>query len=188
MDSRGMLPAQPCKQCGKPLNVDGYHPAELYAGTFTGLCYRCERSGERLIHTAKLDGAQTWEFPPHCPSWRRDRERFIGYADCTTCKGKGRLWIGRSDAQGGSYSAQCEPCSKRYWNHPTREWKQRRFSQIGQAAQNLYLAELKKRKLLKAAKAGTVPAEIITEISEPLAARRAHAWKILDRIAAVRIG
>ena len=106
MDSYGMLPQHGCKQCGKALNADGGHPAELYAGTYTGLCYQCERSGVRLVYTARLDGCQSWEFPPHCASWRRDRERFLAYPECEICSGKGRLWVGRSDAQGGSYSAR----------------------------------------------------------------------------------
>lgn len=29
----GMLPQHGCKGCGRVLNKDGYHPAELYAGT-----------------------------------------------------------------------------------------------------------------------------------------------------------
>lgn len=36
-----------CNRCGKPLNKDGGHPAELYAGTYTGLCYGCQNSSEK---------------------------------------------------------------------------------------------------------------------------------------------
>lgn len=171
MDSHGMLPAHNCKQCDKPLNADGYHPAELYAGTYTGLCYRCERSDVRLLYTAPLDGCQSWEFPPHCPSWRRDRERFLAYPGCEKCKGKGRLWVRRSDTQGGSYSQQCPDCSTRYWDHPLRLWEQRRWASIRKAAESLYHRELKRRKLLKQAKAGTIPAELCREIQTPFVTR-----------------
>jgi len=144
MDINGMLPAHNCKQCGKPLNADGGHPAELYAGTYTGLCYSCERSDERLIKTDPLDGCQTWEFPPHSPAWRRTRERFLGFTGCKTCSGKGRLWIGRADSQGGSYTQQCPDCSARYWSHPLRLWESRRWGTIRKAAENLYHKELKR--------------------------------------------
>jgi hypothetical protein len=143
LDSQGMLSAHHCKQCGKPLNADGFHPAELYAGTYTGLCYSCEKSGECLIKVDPLDGARTWEFPPHCPAWRRDRERFIGFQDCTVCGGKGRLWVGRADSQGGSYSAQCQPCSVRFWNHPLRLWEVKRWGTIRKAALLVSLRRLR---------------------------------------------
>jgi len=171
MDSHGMLPNHPCKQCGKPLNADGYHPAELYAGTYTGLCYSCERSGERLLQVNSLDGAQHWEFPPHCPSWRRDRERFIGYTGCQLCQGKGRLWVGRSDTQRGSYSKQCEPCSNRFWDHPLRLWEQKRWGLIRKAAEADYHRELRKRKLLNQAKQNKLPANLCQEIQRPFIER-----------------
>lgn len=171
MDSHGMLPAHGCKQCGKPLNADGYHPAELYAGTYTGLCYQCERSGERIIAVSPVDGAETWEFPPHCPSWRRARERFNGYPGCEQCGGKGRLWVGRSDAQGGSYSAQCEQCSQRYWGHPLRQWEQKRWATIRKAAESDYHRELRRLKLWGTAKQGEIPAGQLREIRAPFVSR-----------------
>ena len=167
MDNHGMLPQHNCKQCGKALNSDGGHPAELYAGTYTGLCYSCERSEERLIKTDPLDGANTWEFPPHCPAWRRTRERFIGFTGCAQCGGKGRLWIGRADSQCGSYTQQCPECSTRYWHHPLRLWEEKRWGTIRKAAESLYLKELKRRKLLEQAKAGTIPADLCREIQAP---------------------
>jgi hypothetical protein len=187
MDSNGMLPAHNCKQCGNTLNADGGHPAELYAGTYTGLCHKCERSGERLIKTARLDGAQTWEFPPHCPSWRRDRERFIGFAGCSQCEGKGRLWAGRADSQGGSYSQQCPVCSMRYWNHPLRLWEAHRYGSVRKAAESLYHKELRKRKLLGKAKAGTIPAELCQEIQLPFNVRMEQAQARFKTIADRRL-
>ena len=43
----GMYPQHECSGCGKLLNADGGHPAELYAGTYTGLCYECEAHQQR---------------------------------------------------------------------------------------------------------------------------------------------
>jgi hypothetical protein len=175
MNDNGMLPRHNCKQCGKPLNADGGHPAELYAGTYTGLCYTCEKSGERLIFADTLDGAQTWEFPPHCPAWRRSRERFIGYSDCKQCGGKGRLWSYQSDSLGGNYTIQCADCAARYWAHPLRFWESERAHTIGQAARNLYYAELRRRKLLKAAKSNSIPADVLEKIQTPIRERWDHA-------------
>ena len=188
MGNQGMLPQRNCKQCDKPLNADGGHPAELYAGTYTGLCYQCERSGERLIKTDPLDGSQCWEFPPHCPSWRRTRERFTGFAGCEKCSGKGRIWIGRSDSQGGSYAIQCETCSARYWNHPLRLWESQRWGTIRKAAESLYHQELKRRKLLKQAKSGTIPADLCRDIQAPFIARMDRIRERFDKLADKRLG
>jgi hypothetical protein len=171
MDRNGMLPAHNCKQCDKPLNADGYHPAELYAGTYTGLCYQCERTGKRLIKIDPVDGAETWEFPPHCPSWRRDRERFIGFTGCQACNGKGRLWVSRANSQGGSYSAQCKECSERYWTHPLRLWESARWGTIRKAAEADYHRDLKRLKLWGKAKKGTIPADELQGIQAPFLAR-----------------
>jgi len=187
MDSHGMLPAHQCRQCGRQLNADGGHPAELYAGTYTGLCYQCERSGERLVHVARLDGAEVWEFPPHCPSWRRDRERFIGFRGCQVCAGKGRLWVGRADAQGGSYTEQCKECSARYWDHPLRQWEIRRWGSIRKAAESLYHKELRKRKLWGKAKAGTIPADELREIQAPFVARMEQVRERFGKLADKRL-
>jgi hypothetical protein len=134
-------------------------------------CYECERSGERLLQVNPLDGAQHWEFPPHCPSWRRDRERFIGYEGCAQCEGKGRLWVGRADSQGGSYAKQCEGCGARFWDHPLRQWEVKRWGWIRRAAESEYHKALRRRKLLRQAKAGTLPAELCREIQAPFVAR-----------------
>jgi hypothetical protein len=129
-DRDGMYPDHNCKSCGKLLNADGGHPAELYAGTYTGLCYKCEKSSAYPVYI-HFDGAVTYSHPPHCPSWRRSRENFIGFPDCPECGGedkkiatrgwrysKGRHLIARADSGGGDYPENCKLCSDRHWKNP----------------------------------------------------------------------
>lgn len=143
MDKDGMLPQHPCNACGKPLNADGYHPAELYAGTYTGLCYACEKRGGYII-TRYEDGAIQWSYPPHCPSWRRDRETYIAYPDCAKCNGTGRHYVSRSFARGGSYYRYCAACLDRYCNHPKR-YKARRWAiKVYRTAQEMYGKEMER--------------------------------------------
>jgi hypothetical protein len=113
--STGMLPSDwACRACAKTLNADGSHPAELYAGTFTGLCYSCERSGSYVVPGSELpDGARRVSHPPHCPSWRRSREEYWSYSDCEECGGAGRKMISRSNPMGGPYPQFCRPCQAR---------------------------------------------------------------------------
>lgn len=105
MDERGFLPPHPCRACNEPLSGHmGDRPAETYAGTATGLCYSCERAPAVLLRT-EADGAEVWEWPPHCPSWRRDRETSYYYADCDCRRG----------TRGSGYSrTTCRECSGRY--------------------------------------------------------------------------
>lgn len=123
MDELGFLvDAPPCRVCGKELGgrqPDGsYHrPAELYAGTYTGLCQRCT-SGRAYLVTTLCDGAEVWSFPPHCPSWRRDRQTFVSYPDCG-CN-HGRVMVSRNLSQGGNYPMSCESCSIRYDSYGPR--------------------------------------------------------------------
>lgn len=110
--STGMFPADwRCKACGKVLNADGNHPAELYAGTFTGLCYSCERGGPYVVPGSELpDGARLVSHPPACPSWRRDRTEHWAYPDCEDCGGKGARM--RHTAM-NQYLEFCRPCLAR---------------------------------------------------------------------------
>jgi len=122
MDRDGMLGAPgeiKCRGCGKGLDADGGHPAERYAGTFTGLCYGCE--GGPAFDTGKREasGAEVWSHPPHAPSWRRDRQTYVWFHDCSNPRCQhGRTWISRSDPQGGSYTVNCPACWKRHFEHP----------------------------------------------------------------------
>lgn len=148
----GFLEAHDCKGCGKPLQGDGSgRPAELYAGTYTGLCYNCENSGPCITRTDS-DGAQHWDCPPHCPAWRRDREFYIGYADCAECKGQGRHYVSRANPQGGPYYRHCETCFQRYCEQPIRKAVSVRYQRITRAAHSVWDRELKRRKLWRAAK------------------------------------
>lgn len=117
--STGEFPADwCCIRCGVTLNADGGHPAEIYAGTYNGLCYPCTSAGPFVVSVAVLDGAQEVSWPPHCPSWRRDRETFYGYTDCDHCKGAGAV-------RGYGYHTpvwnRCDACSHRYHDHPDRK-------------------------------------------------------------------
>ncbi len=112
-DDQGMYPQHPCKGCGKPLNTDGGHPAELYAGTYTGLCYACERKGPFVVATFE-DSCRLVSHPPHCPSWRRDREEYCWYENCDQCQ-QGRVTVSRSNSAGGSYTQSCPACAPRHY-------------------------------------------------------------------------
>lgn len=118
----GFYPPHNCKDCGKKLNADGGHPAELYAGTYTGLCYGCENKPQRIEKTYS-DGSVLFSYPPHCPSWRRDRKTFYAYTDCTNCNGTGRLYVSRSFALGGSYYNYCKTCLTRFCQTPKVEMR-----------------------------------------------------------------
>lgn len=110
-----------CKKCGKTLNEDGGHPAEVYAGTATGLCYGCERAGAFVAEDID-DGCKRTSHPPHCPAWRRDREEYVWSPGCTKqgCN-MGAIWVGRSLSMGGSYTKQCESCFYTWLNGPTQK-------------------------------------------------------------------
>jgi len=119
MDEQGMLPAAwECLRCGRQLNADGGHPAELYAGTFNGLCYPCTSAGPYVVRIAVLDGLRELSYPPGCPSWRRDREREYAYPDCPKCLGSGRYVWARSGR--GRQGTHCEDCLARWTRHPVR--------------------------------------------------------------------
>jgi len=118
----GMLPSHNCRKCGKPLDSKN-RPAELYLGTYTGLCYDCQNSGSWIAQEFS-DGARVLCYPPHCPSWRRDREHYISYPDCPECKGKGMKIISRANSLGGDYPHYCKTCSNRFCEaHPNEGYK-----------------------------------------------------------------
>ena len=172
-DKEGMYPPHACKRCGRMLNADGGHPAELYAGTYTGLCYKCQNAPAIVLQTA-CDGAKLKEYAPHCPSWRRDRTKVHAYDDCGTCKGEGRIYVSRSDPKGGSYYRYCPDCFERYWHHPTRALLADHGGAIYKAALREYERQLKKHRIWGKAKKGEAPKEIIAEIKRKIRGEMDH--------------
>ena len=178
----GMLPQQDCQRCGKPLNTDGGHPAELYAGTFTGLCYKCEREGPYVVKTYSADGAQRISYPPSCPSWRRDRVEHIAYPDCPQCKGTGRIYVDRPWRTGGGYHKSCDRlsacvpaqagCLERFSGHPGRMWAGARSTALYNSAMALWNGQLRAvglhGRLLVVRSTGEEPPEEVADLVEDL--------------------
>lgn len=120
MNKNGFFEGLKCKKCNEPLQGErSGHPAESYAGTYTGLCYECQNSSSYVIETY-ANGAKLWSHPPHCPSWRRDREEFVAFNDCQECH-HGRIMISRSYGQGGSYPEYCRSCMKKHCDFKQQE-------------------------------------------------------------------
>lgn len=94
-------------------------PAELYAGTYTGLCYRCSFLDKIIMKVSDLDGAMHISHAPTQPSYRRDRTHEIGYIDCSDCKGEGRVYTGYHNWS--RHYTYCKACHDRYFNHPLRK-------------------------------------------------------------------
>lgn len=156
----GFLPeGTKCEQCGTVLKKD----AESYAGTFTGLCRACENISVR-IEKVFFDRAVKISYPPHCPSWRRNRDSFIAYKDCKECGGSGKKTIIRSMAYGGSYPVSCPLCSDRFYKHPLRVWKSKRFDRIQEKGQSAYVSLLKNNRIYGKTKKGEAPEEKIEEL------------------------
>lgn len=142
MDEHGHIKGEPhCLGCGRKLNADGYHPAETYGGTYNGLCYGCTKKGSFVLAVAVLDGCRKISYPPHCPSWRRDREVFYGYPGCETCSGQGVSSIGRE-----GYRTQCKACLDQCMQHPLRardqDWRWRLESSIRRSSRYALLRAL----------------------------------------------
>lgn len=121
-DSQGYYPPHNCQSCNTPLmGENSGRPAELYAGTYTGLCYKCQSKPSAVIYVHPLDECQKISYPPHNPAWRRDRETFLAYADCSECKGAGMiLQPYNPDTWSCSYE-QCDSCLERYYANPIRK-------------------------------------------------------------------
>ena len=165
MDHDGMFTPHPCHVCGNPLNDDGGHPAELYAGTHTGLCYPCTFASPFRVHVYR-DRAERWSHAPHSPSWRRDREEFIGYKGCRECSGKGKIVVARHHTAGGGYPVNCEKCDKKYYDEPERARWNNRMSWIINARATVNEKKTKElRKILKLKKSDALPFEHPTVVA-----------------------
>jgi hypothetical protein len=144
MDSHGKLPPDAfCTECGKQLDADGGHPAEMYLGTYNGLCYGCTSRGPYVARVAVLDGCQEVSWPPASPSYRRDRASHFGYPDCQACDGLGLVKpVYRGYDTGGK---ACEACLARYQGHPVRTWywdRRRRIMEVAQEVFSRQVSEL----------------------------------------------
>lgn len=115
MDKNGFLPPHPCKSCGKMLRgQDSGFPAELYLGTYTGKCYSCTNAGITPVKTLAC-GITVYSHPPHCPSYRRDRETYYQQPNPCTCN-YGAVY----KSQGcNSWLEQCTECETYYRNVPS---------------------------------------------------------------------
>ena len=127
MDKDGFYPIHNCKRCNKPLQGQGSgRPAELYAGTYTGLCYPCTNA-PMIILRQYPDGAQRKEYSPYRPSYRRNRNSYIAYDDCDDCKGLGYTYRYQRH---GSYRAYCDTCSRRFYKHPIRQAYESHYNRL----------------------------------------------------------
>lgn len=139
MDRDGFLAAPgtvPCITCGAMLNPNGHRPAETYAGTATGECYRCQ-ARKPFKAGAHASGAEIWSHPPHCPAWRRDRELYTWWPTCTArgCDhGRVIKWGGFA---GTSHPANCRECSDAHEKHPATV-EERRAREARYAAVRLW--------------------------------------------------
>jgi hypothetical protein len=167
MNNRGFLAPHNCGKCGALLQgEDSGRPAELYAGTYTGLCYSCQNSSDFVAKIEGLDEARYISTPPSCPSWRRDRESYIAYSDCIKCKGIGYSWVSRSNSVGGSYRHYCEECLKKHTNHPIRIKYSRISKKIYNKFNKIYNSVLEKEK--KVTKSKNIPDVRARELAAPI--------------------
>ena len=120
----GFLPGLHCERCQKPLQGLGSgRPAESYAGTFNGLCYDCTGAAPFIAREFE-DGSVMWSHPPHCPSWRRDRELFLQFPGCRCNKGIAK----RGYSYGASYPISCERCwALRSWRDRLAEYRKHQW-------------------------------------------------------------
>jgi hypothetical protein len=174
--STGMYPADwRCLVCGKQLNADGNHPAELYAGTFNGLCYACTSGGPYVVPGSELpDGTRRMSHPPACPSWRRTREEYWGHPDCEHCKGMGAHMRYSSMNQ---YREYCRPCMDRV-TAPRKRAERELLTAVADTLEAAELTPVEAREPLSAAQA-TVSAWLTLNV-RPILARwddQPGAWR-----------
>lgn len=143
MDRDGFLAAPgtvPCVTCGAMLNPNGHRPAETYAGTATGECYRCQARAP-FKRGAHASGAEIWSHAAHCPSYRRDRELYTWWPGCAApgCDHGRRI---RYDGfAGSSYATNCRACLDEHEKHPATV-EERRVHAAQRAASALWLRRM----------------------------------------------
>ena len=166
MDERGFFPAHGCRGCGTALQGLGEgRPAELYAGTYTGYCYKCRDREGYQERCERMDGAVWWNYPPSNPSYRNDREHNLAYLDCVECNGTGFHW--KRDASGFSrYRASCDTCWARWRSHPVRMWHSENHRGPYERAEAKFQARLKQMKLYTKNKKHQLSEEEIASVKE----------------------
>lgn len=86
-----------------------------------------------------LDGCRHVSWPPYLPSHRRDRDRYLAYADCQACGGLGlEKPVSRHDSGG----TPCRACTSRHASHPLRVWDRDRRLRIMEVAQAVFARKL----------------------------------------------
>ena len=122
MSWNGFYPPHNCRNCGLPLSGEnGPRPAELYAGTYTGLCYKCQSIAKAVVHTSHLDGAMHISYRAQNYSGLGSRVCYVAYADCPVCNGNGRI-KGEYNRNACCYSYRhCMTCHHRYYEEPHRK-------------------------------------------------------------------
>ena len=171
MNDRGFFPKWPCRRCGAMLQGEGDGcPAESYAGTFTGHCYSCSGAPPFPLQRF-VDGAVEWSHPSCCFSYTRRRSTFTGYEGCAICKGQGRISVYQSNAMGGSYSKNCEPCHTRYLNYPPRaaSWADREAWQVAARNDRIRVSKLYDKDRKKHAKKQGIADWTTVELPERVA-------------------
>lgn len=125
----GFLPPHPCKHCGNTLRgQDSGYPAELYLGTYTGLCYPCTSAPVWLMGSYDT-GAVRYSYAPECPSWRRDRQEYIAFVDCNVCMGRGYVTLCNTSPFAVSHRQYCNTCWDRHYADEReyhRQWDEER--------------------------------------------------------------
>jgi len=168
MSWNGFYPEHPCKKCGQMLKgQDSGYPAETYAGTYNGLCYKCTGSMPYL-QKKWADGCQLWNFPPHLSSWRRDRETYFYHPLCTNeeCE-HGRVYVSRCFSFGGSYYINCDYCVAKYFKNKYRQYTYDHGVAVYKIAQKVFDRLVKKIEKSKKYDE-TTKEQMIAEIKETL--------------------
>lgn len=117
----GFLPPHNCRNCNQPLSGEnGPRPAELYAGSYTGLCYKCQQLDKAIVHTSTLDGALRVTYRAENYSGLGSRVSYVAYPDCPVCNGDGRIKGAYSSSACCYRYSRCQECWARFSAEPHR--------------------------------------------------------------------
>ena len=102
-----------------------------YLGIYTGSCFQCQNRG-CYVEKELVDGCLVLNFPPACPSYRREREIFYAYSNCEECGGQGHKM---KYSSGANYREYCKTCSDKYYAFPLRKIHQDFINYLGNLRQ-----------------------------------------------------